>query len=408
MPEVSIILPTYNRADTLPRAIASVLAQSFGDWELIVVDDGSTDNTAAIAENIDPRIRLVRQVNGGCYVARNHGIRVSTGKFITFLDSDDEWLPHYLELTTAFLRFSSEDQFVMTDFWADWGDGTLVWGADTLIREPYTMLEQIWAKLAREIGSHSLDLPPGETDGYMRIYETREPLGDWGKEVAARAGYPEAKIYRGHIFKHFRWGHLGWLPALMLKRQALEDVGLFLENYRTAADILLLASLSRRFQANLIAVPCAIKHAAAINSQALVEDHLASGVNEYRYAINRLPLFDELFLTSGQSDPETGRIRGLYHLYAGRTALRLGMRRETLMHLRDAVRAIPDHRRARWLLTLAYCLPTGAMASSVYRNSRRLHELTTSLLTGRQTMSGLIKKLWQRLTIAGTASRMRA
>ncbi|MEY2876335.1 MAG: hypothetical protein RLZZ373_3706, partial [Pseudomonadota bacterium] len=104
MPEVSIILPTFNRVDVIGRAVSSVLRQTFHDWELIVVDDGSTDGTRARLEGLDPRLRYIGQANQGVYVARNTGLQAARGRYVTFLDSDDEWLPHFLALTTAFLR----------------------------------------------------------------------------------------------------------------------------------------------------------------------------------------------------------------------------------------------------------------------------------------------------------------
>ena len=90
----SVVIPTYNREGTLPRAIASVLAQTAADIEIVVVDDGSTDNTAAVARAIDdPRVTYVGQPNRGVSAARNAGAAVATGEFLVFLDSDDELLP---------------------------------------------------------------------------------------------------------------------------------------------------------------------------------------------------------------------------------------------------------------------------------------------------------------------------
>jgi glycosyltransferase involved in cell wall biosynthesis len=98
-PLVSIILPTYNRAHFLPEAVGSVLAQTYRNWELIVVDDGSTDHTREVAEGYgDERIRYLYQANKGCSAARNLGIKNSRGEFIAFLDSDDMWLPERLEV----------------------------------------------------------------------------------------------------------------------------------------------------------------------------------------------------------------------------------------------------------------------------------------------------------------------
>ncbi|MEO8260084.1 MAG: glycosyltransferase family 2 protein [Acidobacteriota bacterium] len=98
-PTVSVVIPAFNRAATVCPAIASVLAQTFQDFEIIVVDDGSTDATPAVVEALaDPRITLIRHArNRGASAARNTGIAVSRGPYIAFLDSDDEWLPAKLE-----------------------------------------------------------------------------------------------------------------------------------------------------------------------------------------------------------------------------------------------------------------------------------------------------------------------
>lgn len=99
-PTVSIVIPTHNRAELLKRAINSVLRQTFEDFELIVVDDASSDNTPEVVESInDGRIRYVRlKKNSGGPVARNTGIKKARGEFIALLDDDDEWLPNRLEL----------------------------------------------------------------------------------------------------------------------------------------------------------------------------------------------------------------------------------------------------------------------------------------------------------------------
>lgn len=97
-PAVSIVIPVYNRADLVVRAIRSVLNQTLVDFEIVVVDDGSTDNTATAVESIDDkRIRLVRKSNGGVSSARNTGIQNARSELIAFLDSDDEWDSAFLE-----------------------------------------------------------------------------------------------------------------------------------------------------------------------------------------------------------------------------------------------------------------------------------------------------------------------
>ena len=99
VPFFSIIIPTYNRASMLPIAIDSVINQTFILWELIIVDDGSTDNTKALVENYkDNRIRYIYQHNQERSAARNNGIEISVGRYICFLDSDDYYMPDRLQL----------------------------------------------------------------------------------------------------------------------------------------------------------------------------------------------------------------------------------------------------------------------------------------------------------------------
>ena len=97
-PKVSVVIPTYNRADKVPLGIESVLAQTFTDLEVIVVDDGSADDTGKVlAETFGDRIRYYYQANQGASVARNKGIAEARGEWIAFLDSDDEWERDKLE-----------------------------------------------------------------------------------------------------------------------------------------------------------------------------------------------------------------------------------------------------------------------------------------------------------------------
>ena len=103
-PEVSVILPTYNRGWILKEAIDSILAQEFKDFELIVVDDGSTDNTGEILDSYEQDILVVRQPNKGVSAARNRGIDAAEGRLIAFLDSDYLWLPRKLSSQVDFFN----------------------------------------------------------------------------------------------------------------------------------------------------------------------------------------------------------------------------------------------------------------------------------------------------------------
>ncbi|MBN1346448.1 MAG: glycosyltransferase family 2 protein [Phycisphaerae bacterium] len=97
-PAVTVVVPLHNKQTTVERALRSVLDQTVRDFEIVVVDDGSTDQSAAAAERIgDPRVRLIRQANGGVSMARNRGIEAASAPVIAFLDADDAWMPEFLE-----------------------------------------------------------------------------------------------------------------------------------------------------------------------------------------------------------------------------------------------------------------------------------------------------------------------
>jgi teichuronic acid biosynthesis glycosyltransferase TuaG len=101
IPEVSVIMPAYNASDYIQESINSVIAQTFTNWELIIVDDGSTDKTSVIIENYcnqDERIKYYYQENGKQGKARNFGVSLANAKYIAFLDADDLWMPEKLEI----------------------------------------------------------------------------------------------------------------------------------------------------------------------------------------------------------------------------------------------------------------------------------------------------------------------
>lgn len=104
-PLVSIILPTRNRAELLPTAIGSIKAQTYDRWELLIVDDGSTDETPSVMEGFlaDPRIRLLHTAGGGVAAARNAAMSQAKGQFFAYLDSDNGWRPEFLEIAASFL-----------------------------------------------------------------------------------------------------------------------------------------------------------------------------------------------------------------------------------------------------------------------------------------------------------------
>ena len=123
-PTVSVIVPAYNAGKYLPAAIESVLAQTYSGWELILVDDGSTDSTPSICDNAalaDSRIRVVHKRNGGLSSARNAGIRVAGGEYLTFLDADDMLAPSFLEIMVG-VAWREKEEIVVSPLLYSWDE----------------------------------------------------------------------------------------------------------------------------------------------------------------------------------------------------------------------------------------------------------------------------------------------
>ncbi|WP_267642382.1 glycosyltransferase family 2 protein [Haloarchaeobius amylolyticus] len=170
MPRVSVIIPTYNRATPLQRAIDSVLAQTVTDIECIVVDDASTDDTQAVlAEYDDPRLRTFQhEENRGANVARNTGLDQAEGEYVALLDSDDEWKPEKLERQLARLEVAPDDWVAA---YCDW-EYDLGGSSDGLKRRIAALLDRAEAdhptegggdELVREILADNLHTGAGST-----------------------------------------------------------------------------------------------------------------------------------------------------------------------------------------------------------------------------------------------------
>ncbi len=141
MPLISVVIPTHNRADMLDEALRSVLAQSCRDFEVIVVDDGSIDHTRDVVGRYPERVRYLYQESRGCSCARNAAIQLSRGAYVAFLDDDDVWYPHKLELQSMILTDRADVDLV-------YGPARLVTGRERRLLsrrppDPGTLLEQL-------------------------------------------------------------------------------------------------------------------------------------------------------------------------------------------------------------------------------------------------------------------------
>jgi len=394
---VSIIMPTFNRADTIKRAIRSVQAQTFTDWEMIVVDDGSTDDTAARIEGCDPRLKLIRQENQGTAGARNTGLRASAGSYIAFLDSDDEWLPHHLELCVSFLNAFPEEQFVTNELWEDLGRGRIV--------KHYRMeIEEHFPRLAREAGSRLPDPPPGEQDHYLRVYQSRQPIGEWGRAIIARTPYQNVFHYRGRLFEPMRWGFLMCLQPTVVRREAFEAVGHFDTNYYGASDYAFTIELCRRFQANYLSIPACVKHEFAEDGGLLSESHVATGKTALICLQDMLRCL-ERYWGDRRDDPEISALLGFRQFDIARLALARCERAIALKYLKAARRDHPGLRRARYLQWLITLIPGARFSCRVYIGFNKANYILGMIRRNEISVGEALRKLARRLFNATFHSR---
>ena len=319
MPRVSVILPTFNRASTLRRAVGSVLAQSWSEFELIVVDDGSTDGSGDGLESLDPRICVVRRENGGVSAARNSGLRQAGGDLIAFIDSDDEWRPYFLRLACTFFdAFPGEDLF-STEILV-----RLPEGGETVF--PRAEVARWYPGLAARIGSRLLDLPPGEHDDYRRIF-TRKTNPEWAREVDPAVQAADVHHYRGSVYSHLRWGYLAGLQSTVMTRRASITAGEFDVSLRTAEDFAYIARLLRAFPLNLVSLQGCTKHEEA------TEEHLATGRHAMEFRENLYSQFERVIGTVATEEKERRLLLGFKAFDVGIAALEAGDRDRALRYL---------------------------------------------------------------------------
>jgi glycosyltransferase involved in cell wall biosynthesis len=401
MPLVSVIMPAFNRADTIRRAIRSVQAQTFTDWELIVVDDGSTDDTVALIEGCDPRLKLIRQENQGTAGARNVGLSASAGSYVAFLDSDDEWLPHHLELCVGFLEAFPEEQFVTNELWEDLGQGRIV-------KHYRVEVEEYYPSMARKVGSRLLDYPhgerAGEQDDYLRVYQSRQPIGEWGRAIVERTPYQNVFHYRGQIFENMRWGFLMCLQPTVIRREACEAVGLFNTEYYGASDYAFTIELCRRFQANYLSIPACIKHEFAEDGRSLSESHVATGKTALICLQDMLSCL-ERYWGNRRGDPEISALFGFRQLDTARLALERYERATALKRLKAARRDHPGLRRARYLQWLITLIPGARFSCQVYIGFNKASYILGRIRRNEMSVGEALRKLARRLSNVSFHSR---
>jgi len=204
VPLISTIIPTYNRAKLLKRALDSVLSQDWPNQEVIVVDDGSTDNTAEVLAAYGDRIKLVKQENAGPSAARNVGIEMARGEWIAFMDSDDEWLPNKL---TMQMRYA--------------------------LKHPrYAM---IYCDMSEVV------------DGQL-VYQSYLKNGNY------------SHVGQGQIYKNLLHEYFIFTPTVLVKKEVFLDVGYFDTSMRLAEDRELWLRIAYRWQIGFLDHVLVLRH----------------------------------------------------------------------------------------------------------------------------------------------------
>lgn len=353
-------MPVFNRRYLIGRAIDSVKQQSYTDWELIIIDDGSTDGTADAIDTTDTRIRVLRQKNAGANAARNTGIAASHGRYIAFLDSDDEWLPHFLALTCAFLEHHPDEAFVATEFLEHSTDGSRI--------QDRTVIQTHLA-LARQLSSRALELPDGATDDYLRIYEDSRPLGAWSQQAGTEFinKHAAAKVYSGYIGETYRWGHLHAMWCLLIRREAALAIGPIDERRRSCTDLKYLVDLCRSYRANMISVPSVVKHELSAAERKRAAGHLSGGSGYALFNKNQTGLFYELFLSRDPANRELSMLYGLHCLRTAVAVLDHGERGDARHYLELAGEHLGWSAPLRLLGLVTRLVPTTRLASLAAR-----------------------------------------
>lgn len=194
-PAVSIVVPVYNGVRLLPAALESAFKQTFQDFEIIVVDDGSTDGTRELLASYGDRIRAFHQQNGGASSARNHGIREARGEYIAFLDSDDLWQPEKLAIQMVCLREHPDAGVCFTD---------------------------------------------------LNYFDERNQWSAEFKRVVPPSGMMFDAILRNHFIS---------MSSVVVRRKCLDEVGLFDESLIGCEDYNLFLRLAQRYPFQFIAQP---------------------------------------------------------------------------------------------------------------------------------------------------------
>lgn len=327
---VSVVIPSYQRGYILSRAIASALEQTYAAREVIVVDDGSSDDTRAVVAKFGEHVRYHFQANAGVSAARNVGMRMARGEFIAFLDSDDQWLPWKLELQVAFLRSFPRVGMVWTDMAAINDHGEIV--SPAYLRTLY----------------HA-----------YRYVRTEEMFADSGairtivKQLPTE--FHDRNYFFGDIFSQMLLGNLVHTSTVLLRRERQRAVGNFDESIRQGGE-------DYEFHlATCAEGPVGYLDLSSVWYRIGADDQFvapASGIHFARSNLSTLTRWLEVAGPRVKLPPELlrRRIADSYE-WLGAEELKLGESRMARRHLWKSWQLHAWHRRTALLLVCS-CLPT--------------------------------------------------
>jgi glycosyltransferase involved in cell wall biosynthesis len=237
-PRISVIIPTYNRAGYIRQAIDSVLQQSVDAVEVIVADDGSTDETRAVVGEYGDRVKYVVTQNGGVAHARNVGMRHATGDYLTFLDSDDVLYPHMLELESRILDRHPEIAMVYAEMSAFDDEG---------------FFDRYHLKTYHQSAYRDPEMT------YDRIFESSARLGDLdvlpAAVIAEDPGAVERRAYFGNIFDSYLTSLVVFQNNMMVRRSVVGSVGLRREQVRYWQEVDYILRITRDHRVCFVDVP---------------------------------------------------------------------------------------------------------------------------------------------------------
>lgn len=228
---ISVIIPACNSEKTIHETVESVLAQSYNNYEITVVDDGSTDNTSKILKVFNNTIHYIYQPNKGVAAARNAGLKASHGDYFAFLDADDIWFQHKIELQLMCMQKFSEVGVVFSDF---------------SLFDNKGIKSQSWIKEYFEVFQcYKLD--------FESTFQTRYDLD--ALDTINPRKCPCCRVYKGNMIKDIFQGNFILPSTVLIRKTCLENIGFLNEAYKQNADYDLFLRLVAKYEACYIDVP---------------------------------------------------------------------------------------------------------------------------------------------------------